>query len=282
MQESNITENDFNTEELVLEMNSVLNKGLTNILREYTSRYNLLEATHQQIMKLPSVLNEFNQSRPCLENKNSNLLDKDKNNDIQELNHKIDKLEKKVIDCVFSVNCIIKLFQELNTNVNLQSKQQEIKSSIVTSCENENIKVIIKEEESDLSKEEEEEEEEEETEEEKGDDEEEEEEETEEEKGDEEEEEGEEKEVVEGEEKEVVEEEKEVVEEEEIESETSEKIEETIGEEEEEIFEIEIDDTTYCTNDDENGNIWLFENGDIGEKVGYFKENEPFFYADEK
>jgi len=53
-------------------------------------------------------------------------------------------------------------------------------------------------------------------------------------------------------------------------------------EEEEEIFEIEIDDKTYCTNDDKNGFIWeLTEDGEQGEKIGYFKDEEPFFYADE-
>ena len=54
-------------------------------------------------------------------------------------------------------------------------------------------------------------------------------------------------------------------------------------EEEEELFEIEIDDVTYCTNNDETGFIYeLSEDGDVGEKVGYFKDSEPFFYADEE
>ena len=53
-------------------------------------------------------------------------------------------------------------------------------------------------------------------------------------------------------------------------------------EDEEEIFEIDIDDKTYCTNNDENGFIWeLTEDGEQGDKVGYFKEGEPFFYAEE-
>ena len=53
-------------------------------------------------------------------------------------------------------------------------------------------------------------------------------------------------------------------------------------EEEEELFEIEIDDKTYCTNDEENGFIYeLNEEGEIGIKIGYLKEGEPFFYADE-
>jgi hypothetical protein len=65
--------------------------------------------------------------------------------------------------------------------------------------------------------------------------------------------------------------------------ETETKEEEDDEEEEEEIFEIEIDDKTYCTNDDENGFIWdLTEEGEQGLKVGYLKDGEPFFYADEK
>jgi hypothetical protein len=75
----------------------------------------------------------------------------------------------------------------------------------------------------------------------------------------------------------------EVVEEEEsnevVEVKTDEVVEE---EEEEELFEIDIDDVTYCTNNEENGFIYqLSEDGDVGTKVGYFKDGEPFFYADE-
>ena len=58
---------------------------------------------------------------------------------------------------------------------------------------------------------------------------------------------------------------------------------EASDEEEEELVEIEIDDITYCTNDEENGVIYeLTPDGEVGEKVGYLKEGEPFFYADEK
>jgi hypothetical protein len=54
-------------------------------------------------------------------------------------------------------------------------------------------------------------------------------------------------------------------------------------EEEEEVTEIEIDDVTYFTNDDENGFIYeATEDEEVGDKVGYFKDGEPFFYADEK
>jgi hypothetical protein len=43
-----------------------------------------------------------------------------------------------------------------------------------------------------------------------------------------------------------------------------------------------IDDIDYCTDDLENGFIWeLSEDGEQGDKIGYLKEGEPFFYADE-
>lgn len=49
--------------------------------------------------------------------------------------------------------------------------------------------------------------------------------------------------------------------------------------EEEEVFEIEIDDVTYYTENEENGNIYAVdENGDPGNKIGYLKDGEPFFY----
>ena len=48
--------------------------------------------------------------------------------------------------------------------------------------------------------------------------------------------------------------------------------------EDEELFEIEIDDVSYCTNDEENGIIYaLTADGDVGAKVGYLKDGEPIF-----
>ena len=66
-------------------------------------------------------------------------------------------------------------------------------------------------------------------------------------------------------------------EEEELEEEEEEPAEEDA--EEEEVFEIEIDDVTYYTENEENGNIYsVDENGDPGNKIGYLKHGEPFFY----
>ena len=70
--------------------------------------------------------------------------------------------------------------------------------------------------------------------------------------------------------------------EEETDEEVQKEKETTPEEEDEELFEIDIDDVTYCTNNEENGFIYqLSKDGDVGSKVGYFKEGEPFFYADE-
>jgi hypothetical protein len=51
------------------------------------------------------------------------------------------------------------------------------------------------------------------------------------------------------------------------------------SDEEEEYYEIEIKNVSYCTNDEVNGFIYeLDAEGDIGKKVGYLKESQPFFY----
>jgi|688.fasta_scaffold196061_3 hypothetical protein len=48
--------------------------------------------------------------------------------------------------------------------------------------------------------------------------------------------------------------------------------------EEEELFEIEIDGVTYCTENEENGFIYVLdEDGNVGETTGYLKNGEPFF-----
>ena len=54
--------------------------------------------------------------------------------------------------------------------------------------------------------------------------------------------------------------------------------EEEEAEEDEEVFEIEIDDKTYYTNNEENGIIYeALPNDEVGEKIGYLKDGEPFF-----
>jgi len=83
--------------------------------------------------------------------------------------------------------------------------------------------------------------------------------------------------VAEEEEEEV--EEESVAEEEEEEVEVEEDEEEEEVDEEEEVFEIEIDDITYYATNEENGPLYeVDKDGDPGNKVGYLKDGEPFFY----
>ena len=96
----------------------------------------------------------------------------------------------------------------------------------------------------------------------------------------------EEEEVVEETEEEVVEEEvveeteeEEVVEEEVVEEEKTETEVVADDDNEEEVFEIEIDGTSYYTTNETSGMIYAkTEDGDIGDEVGYFEDGEPGFY----
>jgi hypothetical protein len=349
MTESKI--DSFNIEPLVFEIENVIKNGLKVLLKDYIDRHDLLEKTHKQIMKLPSVMNEINKGCESdsdsgddgVEDKSMFVSISDMTRDLvkKEISHvesKLDRIEKKyesispliskILDKLESINDEVKVLKENpRDNIKVVHMDQEkpyisniIKPSIVSACENENIKFEINEDESDDSEEddvveivepvkvkkevivikEEEDDEEEEVEEEE-----------------------EEEEVAE--EEEYTEEEiaynkiddvmfnkkclntdmkknVKLVEEDEVETEASDEEEEEEEEEQEEEEEevvvpvptkveeedgeleiITIDDIDYCTNNEENGFIWeLNEDGEQGDKIGYLKDGEPFFYADEK
>ena len=383
MTESKI--DSFNIEPLVFEIENVIKNGLRVVLKDYMNRYELLEKTHKQIMKLPSVMNEINKgydsdsdSEPEEQDKTMFVSIKDMTQELvkKEISYvesKLDRIEKKyesisplitkILDKLESINDEVKVLKENSRDNKIVQMEHEkpyisniIKPSIVSACENENIKFEINEDEYEESDEEEDDvnpalitcsnisikqeiksEKKEESEEE--DDEveiiepvevkkeviviEEEEEEIddelsvgqelgehepienvpeieEEEEVDDELSVGQElgeHEPVENTSEEV--EETEEVEEDEVETEASDEEEEVDADEEEveptpadtkeeeeedeELEIITIDDIDYCTNDMENGFIWeLSEDGEQGDKVGYLKEGEPFFYADEK
>ena len=288
----------FNTQPLMSEIENVIRSGVKTILRDFMTRYELLEKTHNIIMNLPSVRNEMNKSLlDEVTEEPSTLIDKTGISNIKDMTRvlvreeistvekKLDVIEKKfaafgpILDKILvklhSLNEDVKILkQPSSVDTKTIEKSGMIQPSIVSACENENIKFEIKEEPNvgleqgtvaSLQKDEEEEtvaglEDEEKTV--AGLEEDEEEESV---AGLEEEEESEEEETVAGLE-------------EEVETET-----ETEASLDEEFFEIEIDDVSYCTNDEENGLIYeLTEDGEVGDKVGYLKEGEPFFYADEK
>jgi len=74
----------------------------------------------------------------------------------------------------------------------------------------------------------------------------------------------------------VLEEEQPVLEESDVETEKSLSDEEE--DEEEELFEVEIDGIIYCTENEDSGFIYILDkDGNVGEPTGYFKNGEPFF-----
>ena len=296
----------LNTEEIATEVNNVIKKGLDKLLGNYLYRYELLEKTHDAIMNLPNVRHHLNQEplppQQCENNNNNNV----------KYDQMIEKLLKRIDELTFEVNQLKQTCKKEYTDIKVEDELKVVKLE-----QKENIRLEIEEEVDDdascCEAEEEEEEEDDEssvlskaegssesaeeddptsTKEEEADDASEAVEEEEVVVEEEEEEADDASEAVEEEEAddaiEAVEEEEEVVEEVVVEEEAAdevetEKSESEAEEEEEEFIEIDIDDVTYCTNNEENGFIYeLTEDGDVGEKVGYLKDGEPFFYADEK
>ena len=302
----------LNTEEIATEVNNVIKKGLDKLLGDYLYRYELLEQTHDAIMNLPSVRNHLNQDPLPRQQCNTET----KIDDVK-YSQMIEKLLKRIDELTFEVNQLKQTCKKESTDIRMDDEVKVVKLE-----QRENIRLEIEEDADTSASEADEASEvddltvaslEEEAEEEDGEAEEEEENiccecdckvildediivvdgkkycgacdptSSKEEEDDVEE-------VIVEEVKssvevvEETEEEEDDVETEKTESVASEAGEEvTEAEEEEEFIEIDIDDVTYCTNNEENGFIYeLTEDGDVGDKVGYLKDGEPFFYADEK
>ena len=49
----------IDTKPLIKEIKNVVKNGVNLILKDFTDRHEMLEKTHSQIMKLPSVMNEM-------------------------------------------------------------------------------------------------------------------------------------------------------------------------------------------------------------------------------
>lgn len=297
-----------NTDDLIKEVTVVLKTGLDKLLADYKDKYELYEETHQCVVKLQGLLGKA----PSPSHHDDTRYDKLEKQIVQ-MKEEIALLKltggKPICDLVEDeTRSVVKTESSVNTESSVKSEpvvktesaaktessvkihvKQEpkdvkaLESKVVEPLEEkENITLIIEpvQEQEEQKEEESEEEEEEESEE----DESEEEEKQEEQKEEEDEEKEEEEESEEEEEEKSEEEEQEELSDEEEEqpviaapapAPTPEDEDES---EEEELFEIEIDDVSYCTNDEENGTIYaLTADGDVGAKVGYLKDGEPFF-----
>ena len=258
----------LNTEEIATEVNNVIKKGLDKLLGDYLYRYELLEQTHEAIMNLPSVRNHLNLAplpQYNLETKCDSQI--------------LERLLKRIDELTFEVNQLKQTCKKEYTDIKVEDELVVVKLE-----QKENIRLEIEEasaSEDDASEDDasEEEEDEEDASASEADDE----------SSVAEEEEAEENICSECDCKVILDEDIVVVDGKKFcgacdqTSSKEEEASETEEEAEEEFIEIDIDDVTYCTNNEENGFIYeLTEDGDVGDKVGYLKDGEPFFYADEK
>ena len=263
--------NNFDTQSLLKEINIIINNGVQDIVKNYMKRYELLEQTHDSLVNLPIVKQYYTSDKS------------DASSSVSFVPIKVEKLEhleknEEYVTRSENKQFMITIDEKINTLLQqnndlfnkLLSQLSELKSEIdvlkqdkkkieYIDIEKENIKLefvdIKQEKELDFAVNESKTEEDEEEIVEVCEEEEEEEEEQEEEEEDEEE------------------------EDEEIASvETETKAEQEEEEDEEELIEIEIDDVTYCTNDEENGSIYeLDKDGNVGKKVGYLKDGDAYF-----
>jgi hypothetical protein len=289
-------EQSYNTEPLLKDLHNVICKGLNQIMKDYITDHQLYKETYESVLKIAGIQKQtnvitkqsFDEDSKTIKQSIAEMTQEMVQHEVQKLGH---SLERKMDEFTKNNNLIIvaliKKIENLKNEI-LELKQTSIANDTTTEKEN----IVLKMEEEAEEDEEEAEEDEEEAEEEEAEEEAEEAEEAEEEEAEEEEEEADEEEEQAEEaeeeadeaEEEADDEAEEEAEEEEAEEELKEEEqeqadEEAEEEEEEELMEIEIDDITYCTNDEENGFIYnLDKDGEVGEKVGYIKDGEPFFY----
>ena len=254
--------NNFDTQPLLSEINTIVNNGFQEILKDYMKRHWLLEQTHDTLVNLPTVKEHyanktetestFAPASECYKEVKIKIEPGLEYVTKEETLKLIKNVDNKMSDFMKSNN---ELFNKLLIQVNeLKLELSKVSASTTASSriEKENIKLEIVDDVVNESKIHENENIEQEIE------------------------------VVEVESKieELVIDVDEEVEEDiiSVETETKDPEEEDEDEDEEELIEIEIDDITYCTNNEENGIIYeLDKEGNVGKRVGCLKEGDAYF-----
>jgi len=240
--------NSIDTKPLLNELNNIINASIENKISDLVERNNLLEETHEKLVNLPSVQKFFDTKNSCNDCKCAN------NDNSMLLSLIEEKINVNFINTNVLLNKLISEVNELKSEINnlkytekenIRLEIEEVACEQITPHLEEEVEEEVEEEEVEVEVEEE-------------------------------------KVEVEEEEEEVEEEEEEVEEVEEVEElENDIKSIETEAKEEdedEELIEIEIDDITYCTNDENNGIIYeLDKDGNVGKKIGYLKDGEAYF-----
>jgi hypothetical protein len=136
---------NFNTQPLLNEIDNLIKRGLTNILKDFTNRYELLEKTHDAIMNLPSVRNHLN-LQPLPQQSETTV-------DDVKYSQMIEKLLKRIDELTFEVNQLKQTCKKESTDVKVDDELKVVKLE-----QKENIRLEIEyvESEADESEEEEE------------------------------------------------------------------------------------------------------------------------------
>jgi hypothetical protein len=285
----------FDTESLMQELNSVLNAGLSKMLAKYVDRHNLLENTHNQIMNLPSVRDEMNNRVNDPKSDYKGFVDvraqiiSSKDVIIRELRNEICELKESIRKRPIC-NCNTCDAEKTCEKINIKLEIVDIPVEEVNTAA-----IVLTDKDDDDDEDEEEEEED-------DDDDDDDEEEEDEEEEDDEEEEVDAKIAADKIAADKIAADKiaadkiladkiaadkiladkiaaDKIAANKIAADADAEVEtENEEEEEDDFFEIEIDDVTYCTNNEETGIIYeVNKDGDIGKRIGYLKDGEPFF-----
>ena len=71
MDDHNHTHNKCDIHQMVRDIENIIKNNINSVLKNHMDRFNMLEETHSQIMRLPSVLNELNRNvAPAVVNNN--------------------------------------------------------------------------------------------------------------------------------------------------------------------------------------------------------------------
>ena len=164
--------NIYNTQPLLNEIENVIKNGLDKMLARFLQRYDLLERTHKQIMQLPSIKEALGKDYEN-DSYSESEVESDKRNpeinnivscqtemkyDVLNIELKLDNLEKKYAGLYPMLDKILDKIETLNNDVQkmkstpitvattVAATSTSVEPTIVSACQNENIKFEIKEE----------------------------------------------------------------------------------------------------------------------------------------
>ena len=145
----------FNTEPLMLEIETVVKNGVNTILKDFMSKYELFEQTHTTIMNLKSELTQSKETGQIDDKESIKMIDTSYITNLVrgEVQKKFDIIEKKFIAIGPILDKILNKVHLLSEDVKVLKQQPpveiispaqpEVVPSIVSAGENENIKFEI-------------------------------------------------------------------------------------------------------------------------------------------